>query len=277
MVEWLLEPLSYGFFIRGLVGGILAAVACGVLSGFIVWRGMAFIGDALSHSILPGIVLSYALGANLLVGAVLSSLVAVAGIGLITRKNGLKEDSAIGVIFSGFFALGILLLSKISTSQDLTHILFGNILGISSTDLYIIGGIVFLVLGAVFFFYKELLVTSFDAVHAVTIGLSPLLIHYGLLVVVALTTVVSIQSIGVVLILALLVTPAASASMLVRQLPVVIGLGTLFAVFASISGFYVSYYLDVASGPAIVIILSLIFLISFIVNHLRSTRRKVYD
>ncbi len=270
MVEWLIEPLTYGFFLRGLAGGALAALACGILSGFIVWRGMAFIGDALSHSILPGIVLAYALGANLLVGALLSSMVAVAGIGLITRRNGLKEDSAIGVIFTGFFALGIMLLSKISTSQDLSHILFGNILGISNTDLIIISGIVLLVMAGVFFFYKELLVTSFDPVHAVTIGLSPLLIHYGLLVVVALTTVVSIQSVGVVLILALLVTPAASASMLVKQLPRVIGLGSLFAVFASVSGFYASYYLDVASGPSIVIILSLIFLVCFVISHIRN-------
>lgn len=268
MVEWLIEPLAYSFFQRGLAGGILAAIACGVLSGFIVWRGMAFIGDALSHSILPGIVLAYAFGVNLLIGAVLASMVAVAGIGMISRKNGLKEDSAIGVIFTGLFALGILMLSKISTYQDLTHILFGNILGISASDLYIIGGIVLLVVLSVFLFYKELLVTSFDPVHAETIGLSPSLIQYGLLVVIALTTVVSIQSIGVVLILALLVTPAASASMIVKELPRIIGLGTLFAVLSSISGFYVSYYMDVASGPAIVIILTMIFLICFGWNRL---------
>ena len=272
MVEWLTEPLAYSFFQRGLAGGILAAIACGVLSGFIVWRGMAFIGDALSHSILPGIVLSYALGINLLLGALLASLVAVSGIGIITRRNGLKEDTAIGVIFTGLFALGILLLSKISSYQDLSHILFGNILGISRADLVIIGGIVILVVASIFLFYKELLVTSFDPVHAVTIGLSPSLIHYGLLTVIALTTVVSIQSIGVVMILSLLVTPAASASMLVRKLPAIIGLGTAFAVLASISGFYVSYYLDVASGPAIVILLTLIFLVCFSWNHLR--RRK---
>ena len=275
MVEWLIEPLAYGFFQRGLAGGILAAVACGVLSGFIVWRGMAFIGDALSHSILPGIVLSYALGVNLLLGAIAASLVAVAGIGLISQRNGLKEDSAIGVIFTGLFALGILLLSRISTYQDLTHILFGNILGISNTDLIIIGGIVLLVVVSVFLFYKELLVTSFDSVHAVTIGLSPQLVHNGLLLVIALTTVVSIQSIGVVMILALLVTPAAAASMLVKELPRIIGLGTLFAVFSSISGFYASYYMDLASGPAIVIILTIIFLICFTWSHLARTRRVV--
>jgi ABC-type Mn2+/Zn2+ transport system permease subunit len=272
MVEWLIEPLAYSFFQRGLVGGLLAAIACGVLSGFIVWRGMAFIGDALSHSILPGIVLSYAIGTNLLLGAILSSMVAVAGIGFITRKNGLKEDTAIGVIFSGFFALGILLLSKISSYQDLTHILFGNILGISSSDVVIIGGIVVLVIAAVFLFYKELLVTSFDPVHAVSIGLAPMLIHYGLLVIIALTTVVSIQSVGVVLILALLVTPAASASMLVRDLPGIIGLGTLFAVLSCIGGFYISYYFDAASGPAIVIVLSVIFMVCFAWNHFSRKR-----
>ena len=270
MVEWLIEPLTYGFFLRGLIGGLLAAVACGVLSGFVVWRGMAFIGDALSHSILPGIVLSFTLGTSLLFGALLSSMAAVAGIGLITRRKGMKEDTAIGVIFSGFFALGILMLSRISSYQDLSHILFGNILGMSRTDLVIIGVIVVIVVAAVFLFYKELLVTSFDPVHAVTIGLSPTLIHYGLLVIIALTTVVAIQSVGVVLILALLVTPAASASLLFRELPRIIGLGTVFAVLSTVCGFYMSYYMNVPSGPAIVIILSLIFLGALVISRLRT-------
>lgn len=276
MVEWLLTPLQYGFVLRGLAAGALAAVACAGLSAFVVWRGMAFAGDALAHSILPGIVVAYVLGFSLFLGALAAAIVAVLGVGLITRRGSLREDTAIGVMFVGLFALGILLLSRVATMQDLSHILFGNILGVSRQDLFLMLAIVVLVLLVLGLFYKELLVTSFDPTHAVAIGLSPGLMRYGLLAALAVTTVVGVQSVGVVLVLALLVTPGAAASQISRRLGAIIGISIGIALGSTFLGFYASYYLDVASGPAIVLALTAVFIIAWIagrIAHVRGPKR----
>ncbi len=273
-LSWLVEPLSYGFIVRGLIAGLLASVAGAALSAFVVWRGMAFAGDAIAHSILPGIVVAYLFGFSLFFGAVGAAIVAVIGIGLISRNGALREDTAIGVMFSGLFALGILLLSKIASYQDLNHILFGNILGVSRSDLVMMTAVVALVFGFVILFYKELLVTSFDPAHSVAIGLSPELMRYGLLGAIALTTVVGAQTVGVVLIVALLVTPAAAASLLSRRLGRVVALSVAFSVTATIAGFYASYYLDFASGPSIVLSLTIIFVISWIVSRIGRRRSR---
>ena len=264
MVEWLIEPLTYGFVVRGLAAGLLASVSCAMLSAFVVWRGMAFAGDAMAHAILPGIVLAYILGFSFFAGALGASAIAVVGIGLISRRGKLREDTAIGVMFAGLFALGILMMSKTTAFQDLNHILFGNILGVNSTDLIIMGVVAVIVILATGLFYKELLVTSFDPSHAVAIGLSPGLIRYGLLGTLALTTVMAVQTVGIVLVLALLVTPAAAASLISRKLRKIITLSIVFSMISTIVGFYSSYYLDFASGPSIVIVLTLIFIICWI-------------
>lgn len=269
MVDWIVAPLGYAFVVRGLIAGLLAGVTCATLSAFVVWRGMAFAGDAMAHSILPGIVLAYLLGFSLLLGAMAAAVVAVVGIGLISRHGKLREDTAIGVMFAGLFALGILLLSEIATFQDLSHVLFGNILGVSSTDLVGMFIVVIVVITTIALFYKELLVTSFDPAHAVAIGLSPELIRYGLLGALALTTVVAVQTVGVVLVLALLVTPAAAASMVSRRLGRIMGLSIAFALVSTLVGFYASYYLDLASGPAIVLALTFLFVVAWGASHLR--------
>ncbi len=269
MAEWLsrlIEPLSYGFIARGLIAGVLASVAGATLSAFVVWRGMAFAGDAIAHSTLPGIVVAYLLGFSLFVGAVGAAIVTVVGIGLISRKGALREDTAIGVMFAGSFALGILLLSRIAGYQDLNHILFGNILGVSRSDLVMMTAVVILVLGFVFLFYKELLATSFDPAHSQAIGLSPEVMRYGLLGAIAVTTVVGAQTVGVVLIVALLVTPAAAASLVSRRLTRIVALSVAFSVISTVTGFYASYYLDFASGPSIVLALTVIFVISWVVS-----------
>jgi len=273
-LTWLSEPLSYGFIVRGLGAGVLASVAGATLSAFVVWRGMAFAGDAIAHSILPGIVVAYLFGFSLFIGAVGAAIVAVVGIGLISRNGVLREDTAIGVMFAGFFALGILLLSKIASYQDLNHVLFGNILGVSRGDLAMMSVVVFLVFGFVVLFYKELLVTSFDPAHSVAIGLSPEVMRYGLLGAIALTTVVGAQTVGVVMIVALLVTPAAAASLLSRRLGRIVALSVAFSVTATVAGFYASYYLDFASGPSIVLALTFIFVISWVVSRLSQFRSR---
>jgi manganese/iron transport system permease protein len=275
MAEWLIwfaEPLSYGFIVRGLIAGVLASLAGATLSVFVVWRGMAFAGDAIAHSILPGIVVAYLFGFSLFVGAIGAAAVAVVAIGVISRNGVLREDTAIGVMFAGFFALGVLLLSRLASYQDLNHILFGNILGVSTSDLLMMSAVVVLVLGFVAFLYKELLVTSFDPAHSVAIGLSPELMRYGLLGAIALTTVVGSQAVGVVLIVALLVTPAAAASLLSKRIGTTITLSVVFSVSATLAGFYASYYLDLASGPSIVLALTLIFVLSWIVSKVARLR-----
>ncbi|MDA3957849.1 metal ABC transporter permease [Oceanispirochaeta sp.] len=270
MVEWVLEPLQYGFFQRGLMAGLIVAFSCGVLSAFIVWRGMAFIGDALAHAVLPGIVISIILGIHVLIGALAAAMLSVVGIGALTRRKGFKEDTAIGVIFAGAFALGILLMSKVATFKDLSHILFGNILGVSSFDVILILSVGVVVVIGVYLFYKELLVTSFDPTHAQAIGLSPQLIHFGLLFLVAATTVLATQTVGVVLVMALLVTPAAAASLLARKLSKIISLSICFSMTSILFGFYISYYFDLASGATIVLVLTLFFLLSLILSKIKN-------
>lgn len=270
MVDWIIEPLQYSFFLKGLLAGGLVAAACGVLSGFIVWRGMSFIGDALAHSVLPGIVMAIMFGINILIGALIAAVVSVFAIGTLTNHRGFKEDTAIGVIFAGAFALGILLMNRVASFKDLTHILFGNILGVSNFDLYMIIIVAIIVILMVILFYKELLVTSFDSTHSLAIGLSPAMIHYGFLILVAATTVIATQTVGVVMVLALLVTPAATSSLLFNQLPKIISFSVLFSVISIIFGFYCSYYFDAPSGATIVIVLTVFFLIAFFYSNIKN-------
>ncbi len=277
MIEWLLEPISYGFVVRGLIAGVLAAISCAGLSPFVVWRGMAFMGDAMAHAILPGIVLAYVLGVSLFLGALAAALLAVFGIGIIARSGVIKEDTAIGVVFAGFFAFGVLLLSRIVSYQDLSHILFGNILGVSNGDLFAMAAVVFVVILGAGFSFKEIVVASFDPSHAVAIGLSPTAIRYLLLVLLALTTVVAIQSVGVVLVLALLVTPGAAASFVATRLRTTIILSVVFAVASTVVGFYASYYADVASGSAIVLTLTAIFAVAASIAGLRRRGARTTD
>jgi len=269
MIEWFIEPLRYSFFLKGLLAGVMVAAACGVLSGFIVWRGMAFIGDALAHAILPGIVIAIMLGTHILIGALAAAVISVIAIGALTNHRGFKEDTAIGVIFSGAFALGILLMNQVAGFKDLSHILFGNILGVSGFDLIMIIAVALIVITLVILFYKELLVTSFDATHSMAIGLSPTLIHFGFLILVASTTVIATQTVGVVMVLALLVTPAATASLLVKELPKIILLSIGFSVLSIFVGFYASYYSDAPSGASIVIVLTAFFIIAFVWSKIR--------
>ena len=262
-MELLLEPLSYGFVLRGLAGGMLAALACALLSAFVVWRGMAFVGDALAHAILPGIVVAYVLGMSLFLGALGAAVLAVVGIGLISGRRRLKEDTAIGVVFSSFFALGVLLMSRITTYQDLSHILFGNILGVGVSDLVVMSGVVLFTVIVLALSHKERLVASFDPAHSVALGLSPTAIRYLLLFLLATTTVVAIQTVGVILVLSLLVTPAAAASMVSKRLSTITTLSVAMSLTATLIGFYLSFYGDVSSGPAIVLTLTLFFALAF--------------
>ncbi len=266
MVEILLQPLQYPFMLRGMAAAILVGVVCAVLGTYVVLRGMAFFGDALAHAILPGIAAGYLIGGGarepLFWWALLTAVVSSLGIGAISRSARIKEDTAIGILFAGMFALGIALISSVrSYSVDLAHFLFGDVLGVRSQDLLLtalFGGLVLLL---VFIFYKEFMVLSFDPILAVTLRLPVRLLESVLLVLIAVAIVVSLQTVGVALMVAMLVTPAATAYLLTRRLPVMMVLAAAFASLSGVVGLYLSYYLNLASGAAIVLTCTALFVV----------------
>ena len=268
-MDWLLQPLQYDFIIRALLAAVIVGIVCSVLGVFIVLRGMAFLGDAMSHTILPGVVAAYFLGWPLAVGALVMGVLTALGIGLLTRRTALKEDTAIGVIFAGFFALGVAMLSAGGSTIDLAHFLFGNLLGVSSADLLLTATLGGLVLALIFLFYKEFLVLSFDPLLATTLRLPTTFLHYLLLLLIAVTIVVALQVVGVSLMLAILVTPAATASFLTHRLPTMMVMAALIGVVSGVAGVYASFYLDIASGPAVVLAATAIFLVVLAVTMVR--------
>lgn len=274
MIDFITQPLQYSFMMRGMVAAILVGTVCAVIGTYVVLRGMAFFGDALAHSILPGVAVGYLVGGGAqaplfwwaMIAAILSSL----GIGAISRTSKIKEDTAIGIIFAGSFALGVALISTVrSYSVDLAHFLFGDVLGVRTGDLWLIvifGGIV---LAAIVALYKEFLVLSFDPVLAMTLRLPVRLLDSILLILIAITIVVSLQTVGVALMVAMLVTPAATAYLLTRRLPVMMAISAVIASASGVIGLYLSYYLSIASGAAIVLTCTLVFAIVWVVQAFR--------
>jgi len=268
VLGWLIEPLQYGFMLRGVLAALMVGAVCAVLGTYVVLRGMAFFGDALAHAILPGVAAGYLIGGSsqgpLFWGALIAGVATALGIGAISKSGQIKEDTAIGVIFAGMFALGVALISSARNfSVDLTHFLFGNVLGISSSDLVLTAALGFLVIGLVIAFYKEFLVTSFDPVLATILRLPTQFFRYLLLIMIAVTIVIALQTVGVALTVAMLVTPAAAASLLVRRLPIMMVLAAAIGGFSGVAGLYLSYYANIASGPAIVLVCTALFLLAF--------------
>lgn len=269
MMEWLFEPLQYSFMWRGLLAVFLMGSVCAVVGTFVVLRGMAFFGDALAHAILPGVAIGYLVSGGQTSGlfwwALGAALLSALGIGAISRSGRIKEDTAIGIVFAGMFALGITLISTVrSYSVDLTHFLFGDVLGVRDRDLWLSGIFGALVLIAVLGFYKEFLTLSFDPILATTLRLPVRLLDYFLMVLMALAIVISLQTVGVALMVAMLITPAATAYLLTPRLPRMIGVAALIACLSGAIGLYLSYYLGIASGGAIVLVTTLIFLLVWV-------------
>jgi ABC-type Mn2+/Zn2+ transport system permease subunit len=267
VLSWFTEPLSYAFMLRGLAAAIIVGIVCAVLGTYIVLRGMSFFGNALSHAILPGVAVGYLWGGGsqfwVSMGALVAGVFTAFGIGAIS-KGGLKEDTAIGVMFAGMFALGIAMISTVrSYTVDLTHFLFGNVLGVSSNDLWLIGIFAGLVVLTVLAFYKEFLVMSFDPLLATTLRLPTTFLNYLLLLLIAVTIVLSLQAVGIALMTAMLVTPAATAYLLTRRLPLMMVLAASIGAASGIIGLYLSFYVNIASGPAIVLICTAAFLLAF--------------
>ena len=266
LLSYLVEPFQYSFMLRGLWASLIVGVVCPILGSYVVLRGMAFFGDALAHIILPGVVIAFLLGWPYAVGALIFGVLAALLIGFISRRTDIKDDTAIGVVFAGAFALGVALISlQRSYAVDLTHILFGDLLGVSSSDLMLMGILGLLVLLTVFAFYKEFLVLSFDPTLAKTLRLPVNFLQNLLLVLLAVVIVISLQAVGVALVLAMLVTPASSAYLLTRRLPSMMLLGALIGAISSVLGLYLSFYINIASGASIVLVATAIFALIFVI------------
>jgi len=264
MLELLLEPLRYPFMLRGLCAAAMVGVVCAMVGSFVVLRGLAFYGDALAHTILPGVAVGYLIGGGarkpLFWWAMLAALASALGIGFIARYAKLKEDTAVGIVFAGMFALGIAVISSVRNyAVDLTHFLFGDILGVAPADLQLIGIFSAVIVLAVLVLYKEFLIVSFDPVLAATLRLPAKLIDFLLLALIAMAIVVSLQTVGIALMVAMLVTPAATAYLLTQRLPAMMALASLVAVLSGVIGLYVSYFVGIASGAAIVLVTTLLF------------------
>ncbi len=266
LIDLLIEPLSYEFMQRSMIAAILVGVIAPVLGSYVILRGMAFLGDALAHIILPGVVLAHLLGWPLAVGALLVGILAAIGISALSLRSEIREDTAIGIVFAGSFALGIAMISTTSSyAVDLSHILFGDILGVSTGDLWIIFGLGAAVMLTVALFYKEFMILAFDPSLAIVLRLPEKTLQYLLSVLIAVTIVTSLQTVGIALVLAMLVTPAATAQLLTRRLSSMMIGAAFFGAFSNITGLYISYYYDIATGPAMVLVATALFGIVFFV------------
>ena len=257
-----LDPLSYPFFVRAVVASSIVGLVCATVGSYMVLRGLAFMGDALSHSAFPGVVVAYLIKVPFYFGASIAAVGTALAIGWVTRQGKLRSDTATGVLFAGMFALGVFLFSLIPNYVgDLFGFLFGEVLGIGLSDLISLAVLAALVLGTLALLWKELLYATFDPLGAAASGLPVGRLDYLLLALIALTIVISLQSVGIILVVAMLVTPAATAQLISKSFGRLVGIAGAIGVFCPIVGLYGSYWLNSASGATVVLVESAVFCI----------------
>lgn len=262
-LETISDPLQYSFMIRALAVSVLVGVTCAALGAYVVMRGLAFMGDALAHAVLPGVVAALVVGMSPFAGAAAVGIAVAIAIGFLTRRTGLSEDTTIGILFAGLFALGITLLSASDgLSVNLEDLLLGQVLGVSTTDVYITLGMAVFVLSILYFFHKELVFTSFDPVGAEVIGVPTKFLSYLLLVLLAMVIVIALQAVGLILVMAMLVTPAATAYLLVRRFTPMMVVGGALGGVSAIVGLYLSFYFNIPSGAAMVLVATGFFILA---------------
>lgn len=264
MMNFIDAVIQYEFLQKALLTSIMVGIICGVIGCFIILRGMALMGDAISHAVLPGVALSYMLGINFFIGAVFTGILTAIGIGFISQNSRIKNDVSIGIMFTAAFASGIILITLMKSSTDLYHILFGNVLAVRPTEMMSTLVIGIFVLISIFVFYKELLVSSFDPTMAAAYGLPTKAIHYFLMALLTLVTVASLQTVGIILVVAMLITPASTAYLLTDRLWVMIYLSAGIGILSSILGLYFSYTYNLASGATIVLAATVLFILAFL-------------
>ena len=265
--DFLIDPFQYAFMTKALIACVLIGIVCPLFGAHVINREMGFMTDALAHAVLPGMVAAYVVDLNPFFGAVPMGIIVALSIGYIVRKSNISNDTSIGILFSGLFALGITSISMLepqNSTLNIESILLGQIASISTNDLYVYGTLTVFTLVIMAFFHRQLIFAGFDFDGAKVAGLSSSKLDYLLLILLSLVIVITLQIVGVILVVGLLITPAASASLLVNHFSKVILLGILFGVVSSISGLYISYYLNLPSGPAIALISTSIFGLSFL-------------
>ncbi|WP_032403227.1 metal ABC transporter permease [Rhodococcoides fascians] len=265
-IDFFVDPLEYTFMQRALLVTVTASIVCAVLSCWLVLIGWSLMGDAVSHAVLPGVALSYLLGAPFAIGALLFALIAVGAIGVVRNTTIVKEDAAIGVVFTTLFALGVVLISKFPSQIDLNHILFGNLLGVSQADMvqvFVLGGIALTVMIVK---RRDFTLFAFDRTQARAVGINPTVISAVMLTLLALTTVVALQAVGVILVVAMLITPGASAYLLTHSFGRMLVLAPLISVGCALVGIYASFYLDVSSGGSVVLTQGLVFVLAYLLS-----------
>jgi len=265
LTAYLTDPWASDFMVRSLLALVMVSIVCAVMGSFVVVKGMAFIGDALAHASFGGVAAAFVLGVSIYLGAAIAAILTALGIVFVSRRAGLRFDTAIGVLFVGAFALGILIVSRQEGYMvDLFSFVFGNVLGVGQDDLLLIAAVGAAVLVLVAAFYKELLFTAYDPAMAAAAGLPVAAMQYGLLGLIALTIVISLKAVGIVLVVAMLVTPAATAQLLVRRLHLIMAVGAGVGVVSSVVGLYLSYHADVAASAAVVLTATVLFLVTFL-------------
>ena len=264
MISLLTEPLSHAFMVRALMISALVGGVCGLLSCYMSLKGWALMGDAVSHAVLPGVIVAYALGLPFSIGAFVFGVGSVAMIGFVKQKSRVKEDTVIGLVFTGFFALGLVLVSKIRSNIDLMHILFGNVLGISSSDIFQTVLISSLIVSVLVIFRRDLLLFCFDPTHARSIGINTGALHYLLLSALSLAAVAGLQTVGVILVVAMLVTPGATAYLLTDRFDRMTWIAIASSVLSSLLGVYISYWTDSSTAGCIVLVQTGLFLLAFL-------------
>lgn len=266
--------MKYQFLQNALFTSAIVGIVAGVIGSFIILRGMSLMGDAISHAVLPGVAMSYMLGTSYIIGATLFGLVSAGLIGFVTKNSKLKNDTAIGIVFSSFFALGIILISFARSSTDLYHILFGNVLAVRDSDMLLTVVVGVVVLTVVFLFYKELKLTSFDPTIARSYGMNVTGINYMLMFLLTLVAVTSLQTVGTILVIAMLITPAATAYQLTNSLPKMIGLASGFGLLSAVIGLFFSYSYNLPSGATIVLAAAAFFILAFLFS---PTKGLIFD
>lgn len=265
MVEYLIDPFQYDFMRRALIVSALVGITCPVLGAYVITRGNAFLGDALSHSVVPGMVVAFMLGISPFFAAVPAGIVIALIMGALSRRTGLTEDTSIGIVFAGMFALGLVMLSKASgINVNIEDLLLGQVLGVTQTDVYISLGLTVLVVAGLYIFHRQLVYTTHDSVGASVAGVKTNLVEYVLLTLLALVIVIGIQAAGIALVMAMLITPAATAYLIARRFVGVMFLGAVLGVVSAIVGLYLSYHADLPSGPAMALIATLMFAVAVV-------------
>ena len=267
MIDYIFGPFQYSFMVRALIVSVLVGVMCPVLGAYVITRGRAFMGDALAHSVLPGMVVAFLLGISPFFAAVPAGILIALLMGSVSRRTGISEDTSIGIIFAGMFVLGLVMLSRATNiNVNIEDLLLGQVLGVSQLDVWVSLGLTALVLVGLYAFHRQLVYTTFDPVGATVIGIRTRLVEYVLLALLALVIVIGIQAAGIVLVMAMLITPAASGYLLARRFVNVMVIGAVVGSISAVAGLYLSFHANLPSGPAMALVATGMFAIAAVVR-----------